>query len=192
MRVIAGSAKGRKLQAPRGMTTRPTPARVRESLFSMLGPYLDDAAVLDLFAGTGALGIESVSRGAKEAVFVDADRRALEALRHNVAFLGNQATVLTMSAAQAMRWLAGRKRQFGIIFLDPPYAHDLLAPTLAQIVAHKLLAPEGVVVCEHHGKQLPPPAPPPLTLLRTRRFGDVALSLLTDGAARPSGKDASP
>ncbi len=179
MRVIAGSAKGRKLQVPQGLTTRPTPARVRESLFSMVAAYLPGAQVLDLFAGTGALGIESLSRGAQEAVFVEVDRRALTALRQNIALFADQATVLAMSAVQAMRHLAGRHRRFDVIFLDPPYALQLLEPTLVAIACAHLLADHGVIICEHHGQQ---PAPEPhaaLQLLRTRRFGDVALSLLS-------------
>ena len=179
MRVIAGSAKGRKLQVPQGLTTRPTPARVRESLFSMVAAYLPAASVLDLFAGTGALGIESLSRGAKDAIFVEVDRRALTALRQNTMIFSDQATVLPMSATQAMRHLAGRKCCFDVIFLDPPYALQLLEPTLQALVRENLLAQDGVIICEHHGQQAAPAAVFGLELLRTRRFGDVALSLLS-------------
>lgn len=145
----------------------------------MAAAYLPGASVLDLFAGTGALGIESLSRGAKEAVFVEVDRRALVALRQNIALFPDQATVLPMRALQAVRHLADRKRRFDVIFLDPPYALQLLAPTLDALSHAGLLAEDGVIVCEHHGQQAAPSGALHLELLRTRRFGDVALSLLS-------------
>ena len=144
----------------------------------MVAAYLPDARVLDLFAGTGALGIESLSRGAREAVFVEVDRRALTALRQNIALFPDRSTVLPMSATQAIRHLAGQKRRFDVIFLDPPYALQLLESTLVALAKEGLLADDGVIVCEHHGQQAAPAPKGALELHRTRRFGDVALSLL--------------
>ncbi len=125
MRVIAGHLGGRRLGAPPGRTTRPTSDRVREALFSMLGG-LDGLAVLDLFAGSGALGIEALSRGARRAVFVERDAGALAALRANLAALGleeQRAQVRAGDALRALRAAAARAETYDLVFLDPPYRH---------------------------------------------------------------------
>jgi len=162
------------------MNTRPTPDRVREALFSMLSPRLAGARVLDLFAGTGALGLEALSRGAAHAVFVDKARQALDALASNidaVAPTGERAQVLPLPAERALATLERGEQRFDLVFLDPPYAEKLLEPTLHSLVARGLLLPCALVVCEHHGREPAPVAPATLSLLETRRFGDVALSL---------------
>ena len=182
MRVIAGTAKGRKLVAPPGNATRPTPARVREALFSILAAHLSGAAVLDIFAGTGSLGMEALSRGARVACFIESDRRALAALCHNVKSFGGAAEVLAMPATAALNHLARLRRRFDLVFMDPPYTHGLLAPVLASVAAAKLLKEDGVIVCEHHGHTPAPPAPPGFTAISTRIFGDVAISLFGQNA----------
>jgi 16S rRNA (guanine966-N2)-methyltransferase len=125
MRVISGTARGRKLVAPEGSTTRPTPDRVREATFNALGSLhaVAGARVLDLFAGSGALGIEALSRGAAHVTFVDRDRAAIRAVNANLATcgLGDAATVVT---AEAVRYLAGTSERWDLALLDPPYAHD--------------------------------------------------------------------
>lgn len=125
MRVISGTARGRKLVAPLGATTRPTPDRVREATFNALGSLgaVADATVLDLFAGSGALGIEALSRGAAHVTFVDRDRAATRAVEANLATCGlaDQATVV---ASDAERFLAGTTQRWDLALLDPPYAHD--------------------------------------------------------------------
>ena len=133
MRVIAGTLKSRSLIAPpRG--ARPTSDRVRESLFSALG-NLEDARVLDLFAGSGALGIEALSRGAEIAVFVDSGRASLGALRRNLSTLelDSVSTVMPVSAAQAIRALGERGESFDLVFVDPPYDANLHIPTLGAL-----------------------------------------------------------
>lgn len=159
------------------MTTRPTPAKVREALFSIIAAHVPGAQVLDLFAGTGALGIEALSRGALHATFVEVDPQVLPFLRRNLAAFGTHADVLPIGVAQATRRLAGAQKRFDLIFMDPPYPLDLLQPTLAQLATQALLSPEGVVVCEHHGQAAPPQAPAGWVRYSSRVFGDVALSL---------------
>src|SRR5580692_6775643 len=141
MRVIAGRLGGRRLTAPRGMATRPTSDRVREALFSALGP-LGGAAVLDLYAGTGALGIEALSRGAARATFVESARPALAALRDNLAALGLEgaARVLAMPVERAVTRLGGA---FDLVLADPPYAETAHVPRVIEALAKAgALAPD--------------------------------------------------
>ncbi|HET6344311.1 MAG TPA: 16S rRNA (guanine(966)-N(2))-methyltransferase RsmD [Myxococcota bacterium] len=176
MRVIAGTARGRKLHSPKGLTTRPTPARVREALFSILAAHVPRARVLDLFAGSGALGIEALSRGAARATFVEVDRTTVGFLRRNLATFAERSEILAMPAASAMTRLAGRATPFDLVFLDPPYAQGLWGSTLLRLREHALLAPGAVVVCEHPSR-VALVAPAGLELVRHRAFGDVAISL---------------
>ena len=169
------------------MSTRPTPARVREALFSILAAHLPDARVLDLFAGTGALGIEALSRGAAHATFVDQDRRVHGFLTRNVAPFAQQATLLAMSAAQAVAHLGQGKQQFDLIFMDPPYHQGLLNPTLEIIAKQALLSSTGVVVCEHFTPAEPPHAPAGWQCFKQRAFGDVSISLWGTAVARDQG-----
>lgn len=178
MRVISGKLRGRRIAAPRGAATRPTAERVREALFSILGPPPPGCRVLDLFAGAGTLAIEALSRGAERAVLVESGRPALAALRANVRELGlaGDTEVWPRSAATALRRLASEKRRFDWVFIDPPYASDHGAASLEAIAEGELLAPHGVIVLEHDRRR--PPAPAVGCLVRTdhRRYGDTELS----------------
>jgi pantetheine-phosphate adenylyltransferase len=179
VRIIAGKARGRRLSAPKGMDTRPTPDRVRESLFSILGD-LEGAAVLDLFAGTGALGLEALSRGAARVTFVEKARSALPVLEENRAAVAlGSSDVLAMPAARALERLQARGQRFDLVFLDPPYAQGLLEPMLEALVRLDLLLPRATIVCEHHGRDPAPAGPPSLEQGETRAFGDVALTFFT-------------
>ncbi len=144
MRVVAGAFKGRRLLSPRGRRTRPTSDRVRESLFSILGA-LEDLTVLDLFAGSGALGIEALSRGAAEAVFVDRDRTAIAAVGANLASVGASSRIVR---ADALGFLARAEGRYDLVFVDPPYssARSLAGP-LSQRLA-PVLTPEARIVSE--------------------------------------------
>jgi 16S rRNA (guanine966-N2)-methyltransferase len=147
MRIVAGRWRGRPLIAPTGAATRPTADRVREALFSMLTSRLgafDGLAVLDLFAGTGALGLEALSRGAARATFVESDRAALDALRANIAKLGAEATVLPQRAEGLGRATVAHH----LAFLDPPYEAGLAEPVLARLAAQGWLAPQAWVSVE--------------------------------------------
>jgi len=178
VRVIAGSARGRRLTAPKGLHTRPTPDRVREALFSILGPMIPGATILDLFAGTGAFGIEALSRGANRSVFVDNDRRARQFLEKNLAVVaGTQSRILPVAASQALKKLVDEGEHFDVAFLDPPFDAGLLEPTLWQLAASGIMAAESSVICEHRGRVHPPAAPNGWCLSRERPFGDVAVSI---------------
>ncbi|MBC7106363.1 MAG: 16S rRNA (guanine(966)-N(2))-methyltransferase RsmD [Firmicutes bacterium] len=178
MRVIAGSARGRPLKAPRGRAVRPTSARTREALFNILGGLVPGSRFLDLFAGSGAVGIEALSRGAALAVFVERDPRAVRALRENLARtrLEDRAEVLFLDAAPALRLLGHRGRAFELVFADPPYGSGFPGPLLDLLVRENLLAPAGLVILET-GKRTPlPESAGGLRLLRHRRYGDSVLA----------------
>jgi 16S rRNA (guanine966-N2)-methyltransferase len=176
MRVIAGRYGGRRLTAPKGRRTRPTSERVREALFAMLGD-IEGARVLDLFAGTGALGIEALSRGAGRAVFVECDRAALEALQSNLAALGlagEQAQLRRERAEEALRGARKRKETYDLILIDPPYGQALrLGPRLSTALAG-VLAPGGRVVLEHDRRT---PIDLGLALEKERRYGDTTIAI---------------
>ena len=176
MRIIAGRAGGRRISVPPS-GTRPTSDRVREALFSALtaDPGLDGAAVLDLCAGSGALGLEALSRGAACALFVESDRRAAGVLRRNVADLGLPGA--TVRAASAAAVLGGpADRAYDVVLVDPPYAtpDGEVAGWLADAYAHSWLAADAVVVVER-GRGAAFPWPAPLVALRERRYGDTVL-----------------
>ncbi|MDA8199604.1 MAG: 16S rRNA (guanine(966)-N(2))-methyltransferase RsmD [Thermaerobacter sp.] len=147
MRVVGGALAGRLLQSPRGTATRPTLDRVREALFNVLARRVPGAVVLDLYAGTGALAIEALSRGARRADLVDRDRRASSVVRRNLANLGlaDRATVWTLPAERAVERFAAAA--FDLVFLDPPWA-DGVAPPVRQSL-HRLLQPDGLAVVEY-------------------------------------------
>ncbi len=150
MRVIAGSARRLQLKAPEGMDTRPTTDRVKESLFNMLNPDLYDCAFLDLFSGSGAIGIEALSRGAKTAVFVDMSPVCADIIKQNlfVTRLADRAEIIRDDVFTAIRRLADRGDKFDIIFMDPPYAEGFYAPVLGEIRRTKILTTDGYIVAE--------------------------------------------
>lgn len=154
MRIGSGSLRGRKLTAPKGMETRPTSARLKKSLFDVLAPELDAAKVLDLYAGAGALGIEALSKGAAHAVFVERARRAADAIRRNIETLDLEARarVLSVDARAALAKLGASGDVFDVVFADPPYRSTELGAVLSACGSGGLVAPEGVVVVEHHHK----------------------------------------
>jgi 16S rRNA (guanine966-N2)-methyltransferase len=170
VRVVAGEFGGRRLQAPRGRATRPTSDRVREALFSMLGD-VGGAAVLDLYAGSGALGIEALSRGAESAVFVDSEARAAEAIRRNLDTLGAHGEVRRQDA---LRFLAAAHGPFELVFCDPPYDSD---PSPAAALAERLPAvtsQEARIVTESDKRR---PLELPFPLLRERTYGDTRIAI---------------
>ncbi|MDP9386272.1 MAG: 16S rRNA (guanine(966)-N(2))-methyltransferase RsmD [Actinomycetota bacterium] len=175
MRVIAGRYGGRRLQAPPGRETRPTSDRVREALFSVLGEQVAGARVLDLFAGSGALGLEALSRGAADVTFVDASPAAIRALRANLAALGAEAEIVRGDALAALRNARADARQYDLVFLDPPYRlAERLAPGLSEAVGG-VLAPGGSVVTESDRRA--PLAMEPLPLRDERRYGDTLIRI---------------
>ena len=148
MRVISGSARGKQLTPVQGMDTRPTTDRVKESVFNILQMAVSGSEMLDLFAGTGQMGIEALSRGASHAVFCDAAPKALSVIRKNIeaARVADRAEVIGGDFVSALRRLHGR--QFDIIFLDPPYGGKILNEALKSIESFDILRPDGIMVCE--------------------------------------------
>ncbi len=180
MRVVAGAQKGRRLKKPDGNALRPTSARVREALFSILSPRLRGARVADLYAGTGALGLESLSRGAAYAVFVERDTASLRVLRENVTRCGydEQSAVLAQDVDTFLASLPFREEppMFDIVFADPPYHTVDPVRLLARLGPGGAIAPLGLVVLEHFRKHAAPSAVGPLTQTRQSRYGDTMLT----------------
>ena len=173
MRVIAGRLGGRTLVAPRGRATRPTPERVREAIFSILDPVAGDR-VLDLFAGSGALAIEALSRGAASATLVDSSEAAVAAIRRNLAALELDAEVRRQRAMAFLEAAPADARQYDLVFLDPPYRHaSATGPGLSAALA-PVLAPDARVVAESDRRA---PLELDLALRAERRYGDTLIRI---------------
>jgi len=185
VRVITGTAKGRILRTVKGRDVRPTADRVKESLFNVLGPRVVGARFLDLFAGSGSVGIEALSRGAASCTFVDIVPGHLKVVEANLAATGlaDRAELMRRDARAVLSELARQGRQYDLIFVDPPYGQNLIPPVLEGIVRERLLAEGGWVMCEHHRRDpvpavIPDPAPAgSLTRFRELIFGETVVSL---------------
>jgi 16S rRNA (guanine966-N2)-methyltransferase len=177
MRIVGGTRRGRRLRGPRSAAIRPTLDRVRETLFNVLGQTFDGGEVLDLYAGTGAFGLEALSRGAARAVLVDSGAEAAALCRSNAAELGLLAEVEVVQAPvdRALERLAADGRRFELVFADPPY----LAKAGARVVeaAEPVLAEGGTLVVEHDRRESLPERSGALVLWDERRFGDTRVSL---------------
>lgn len=182
MRVITGSARGRKLQAVEGLNTRPTTDRVKESIFNIIQFDIEGRAVLDLFAGSGQMGIECISRGAERCVFVDADKRAQQVIAANVATCGfqEQSRVIAGDALLALQQLANQP--FGLILLDPPYGGKLLNQVLERIAQIDILQPGGIILCECAKEDSIVSPPPPYCLKKEYLYGAIRILTFTRGS----------
>jgi 16S rRNA (guanine(966)-N(2))-methyltransferase RsmD len=184
MRVIAGAAKGRRLRTLPGRAVRPTADRVKEALFSMLLSRFDlsGAVLLDLFAGSGALGIEGLSRGAARAVFVEQDHRARRVLADNLAAcgFGARSRIVGRPVRQAIIALAADGNRFDGVLLDPPYGQALADTALSQLAAADLIAPGGWVAVEHGAADAVDECYGSLRLTAARRYGKTAVALFAD------------
>ncbi len=176
MRVIAGSAKGRKLFSVPGDTTRPVTDRVKGSLFNMLGADIEDAVFLDLFAGTGSVGIEALSRGAREVVFIDVARRAVETLRRNLELTGfsDRARVIHEDSFRFLKH-APADYEFDYIYVAPPQYQGLWAKALQALNERPMLAKDGLIIVQIHPKEFHELSTPRLRLVRERHYGSTAL-----------------
>lgn len=179
MRVISGSARGRSLKAVPGMGTRPTTDKVKEAIFSMIGPYFDGGAALDLFAGTGGLGIEALSRGMDKAVFIDKEFKSIDTVRQNLKATGfeEKAEVYKNDAERALKALAKRSAAFDLVFLDPPYRlkhGDALMVLMDEL---QLLAPQATVVLEYESSYAYPERFGPFRQMRKAEYGETAVSI---------------
>ena len=176
MRVITGTARGRRLGELKGQETRPTTGKVKEGIFSALQFDIEGRRVLDLFAGTGQMGIEALSRGAKSCVFVDQRRDAAQLVRDNLAVCGlaDRAQVI---CGDAMGYLTSLRAQFDLIFLDPPYADDTLERAIAHIARFDILAPGGIIVAECPADKQLPALSAPYHIHREYRYGKIKVTV---------------
>lgn len=178
MRVIAGLAKGRRLASPKSNDIRPVLDQVKEAVFNILFDC-EGLQVLDLFAGTGAMGIEALSRGAAHAVFVDNSREAIKLIRKNIELCGfeSQAEIIPMTCGKAINILSKRQKSFDLIFVDPPYLRRFIAKTLAKLALGPLCHDQTRIVIEHHPFE-PIPQMERLSLTDQRKYGQTLVSFL--------------
>ncbi|MCE5333903.1 MAG: 16S rRNA (guanine(966)-N(2))-methyltransferase RsmD [Desulfobacteraceae bacterium] len=183
MRIIAGAFRGRGLRTPKDEKIRPTTDKVREAIFSMIASYVPEARVLDLFAGTGAMGLEALSRGAEVAFFVDRSAEAARLIRENITICGalDRARVIREDALSAVRRLASKGERFDIVFADPPYGKGLIDDILE--IIETVAAPKALFVAEQHAKDEPPRPSDVWEKYRERRYGDTLIELFLREAA---------
>ncbi len=180
MRIIGGKCKKKKLQSVPGAKTRPTSDRLRESLFNILSGDVMDAVVLDLFAGTGALGLEALSRHAQSAVFVDSQAKAVAVINKNILSCAFEEVtkVYKWDIARNLNCLRGRERLFDLVFMDPPYNLNLVSKSLLKLAESQSLADGAVIVIEHAVSELFSDIPECYTETDRRRYGKTAVSFL--------------
>ncbi len=178
LRVIGGIAKGRRLLGAGGGKTRPIPDNVKKSLFDILAPYVPDSRCLDLFAGTGAIGVEALSRGAQWVTFVECASHMVRVIHSNldVTGLAHQAEVIQGDVRRVVPALYRQEKVFHIVFVDPPYGHGLAPVTLDILSTHKLLASDGTIVARHESRQEMPEVFEDLELTRQEKYGDTLIS----------------
>jgi 16S rRNA (guanine966-N2)-methyltransferase len=181
MRVISGTSKGRRLATPKSRAIRPTSDRVKESIFNLLGGEVEGKVVLDLFAGTGSLGIEALSRGAKKAIFVEKGRQALRLIQRNLSHVGvrERSEILPKEVNRAIGTLKQKGESFDLILMDPPYEKGLIRKTLLKLQSHRIYHEDSILVIEHDRREPIPEMGEGWTLIRQRRIGDTMISFLS-------------
>ena len=182
MRVVAGRWRGRTLRAPRGVDVRPTTDRVREAIFSILGGRVEETKVLDLFAGTGAMAIEALSRGAAGAVLVEPSRPAAEVLKENLASLdASSAVCLSLDYRKALKRLSAREETFSLVFLDPPYGQRLIEAAAEELEKAGVLEKGALVVAESARRDPLEKVPTGWALESERLYGDTRVAFYEVG-----------
>ncbi len=179
MRIIAGRYKSRIIEMPKGVKIRPTKDRIREALFNIIGEQIPGATVLDAFTGSGAFGIEALSRGAGRVVFVDKDRKCVETIRRNLRALDidiKNISIIRMDVFKAFHTLERKKEKFNIILLDPPYYKDMAKKSLIKLDQRDILTSSCIIVAEHHKNDILPDKLDRITSYRIARYGDIYLS----------------
>ena len=185
MRITGGQIRGRRLASPKGMDIRPTADKVREAIFSLIGQDLTGYEVLDLFAGTGSLGIEALSRGASRALFIDVNHQALELIKKNLTLCGYESlgAILRWDLRRGLPW---KKRvmeeQFNLVFMDPPYGQALILPMLKELIKRHVIASPSMVVIESAISDPPPAKLEELNLRDTKRYGETKIDIYDHGA----------
>ncbi|MCX7774077.1 MAG: 16S rRNA (guanine(966)-N(2))-methyltransferase RsmD, partial [Clostridia bacterium] len=178
LRIIGGTARGIRIKTPDTTKTRPTQDRVKESVFNMLMPYIEDTKVLDLFAGSGNLGLEALSRGAQKAVFIDESKLCRSIIEENLqkAKLEEKGTVLTAEVTTGLQRLSEKGETFDLVFMDPPYNMNFVVKTLHNLEKFDIINEDGIVACEHHEDETPPETVGNLTRVRFKTYGDTCFS----------------
>lgn len=183
MRIISGEFGGRRLKAVPGRATRPTTDKIKEAVFNIIGPYFDGGTALDLFAGSGGLGIEAASRGMTQVVLVDRQYAAIKTIKANIAVtkMPQRFQVIKANAMQALRQLAAEKSKFNLVLLDPPYQQQKIAANLATLAAQDLLATDAKLVCETNAETVLPVQLPAFMQLKRQTYGTTAITIYQYG-----------
>lgn len=180
MRIISGRLRSRKLLSIRGNAVRPTSDRVREAIFNIIGRDVTETRVLDLFAGTGAMGIEALSRGARSAIFIDSRKASVAAVRKNLEYLGltEHSQVILWDIAKNLNCLAPGGPEIHLVFMDPPYLKNLIGPALSHLRQCRILALGALVVIEHAASEPLPEQLSGYDLIEQRKYGKTLVSFL--------------
>ncbi len=179
MRVVSGTRKGKILKAVPGSSTRPTTDKVKEAIFNIIGPYFDGGQGLDLFAGSGGLGIEALSRGADKVIFVDRDGKAIQTIHENIrnCDFEEKAEIYRNDADRALKAILKRDLAFDYIFLDPPYRKQQLLKLLKVIDENNLLSEQGTILCEHESDVELPENVGRLVQQKHENYGIISISI---------------
>jgi 16S rRNA (guanine966-N2)-methyltransferase len=179
VRVVSGNCKGKSLKAVPGNSTRPTTDKVKEAIFNMIGPYFTGGLGLDLFAGSGGLGIEALSRGFDGVIFVDRDGKAIQTIKENIATCGyeKQVEIYRNEANRALKAIKKRELVFDVVFLDPPYKKQQLLDILSEIDKNKLIVNKGVIVCEHGHDVALPDQVGHLQVIKREQYGIIQITI---------------
>ncbi|MFZ5943793.1 MAG: 16S rRNA (guanine(966)-N(2))-methyltransferase RsmD [Bacillota bacterium] len=177
MRIIAGICRGKKLKSVKGTKTRPTADRVKEAVFNVLGPRIFDANFLDLFSGTGSIGIEALSRGAEFAYFVEEDRNALQVIKENIqgCAMEEKSKILPLDWVKALNNMENIIK-FHLVYMDPPYKLEIIEQLLEKLVEKNLLNENGIVIAETSANAQTPSGFKNLTWVREKRYGDTKIT----------------
>ncbi len=186
MRIIAGQAKGRKIKSLEGRKVRPTSDRVKEAVFSMLGFAVSGGRVLDLFAGTGNLGLEALSRGASMVTFIDNNTDACNVIKHNVKLLGfeEQAEVYLTDAFKAVKKFGSMDKKYDIIFIDPPYGDNIYNKIVSDLVREDIIDENGMVILEHSSHYHPEENFKGMAMLKRKKYGNTSVTIYIKEDAR--------
>lgn len=179
MRIVSGKCKGRPLKAVPGNTTRPTTDKVKEALFNMIGPYFDGGIGLDLFAGSGGLGLEALSRGLEKVIFIDREPKAIQVINENIKAckFEDQTEIYRNDAERALKALIKREITFDYIFLDPPYKKQQLVSLMEKMDQQDLIKKNGIIVCEHSFDVELPHSIGRLTQMKHEKYGMIAVTI---------------
>lgn len=179
MRVVSGTRKGTSLKAVPGNSTRPTTDKVKEAIFNIIGPFFQGGIGLDLFAGSGGLGIEAISRGMDLVIFVDRDGKAIQTIKENIKLchLEDYTEVYRNEANRALKAIQKRGLTFDVVFLDPPYKKQQLLALLSEMADNHIISPNGIILCEHSNEVDLPDSVGNLTCIKREKYGIIQITI---------------